>query len=441
MERGAAGEWRGLTYAEVLAKCVVLLRSCSQELSVERPVVILSEKWRRARSAYAGVSSRWGSRRSRLTGVFFGVQDFARLKKIIGMLQPGLVFRGQSAPLFKRPLRHQSLHSALVVFGEHTGRHLRPDFVGSMGFEALRATTPDTAAVARALAAVTPQTIAKFMFTSGSTDRPKAVISTHRMLCSNQQAIAQSMAVHRSRSRAREVVAMAPQVLAAITASTWSCATAAPCTSMRGCPLRDELDKTKVEVVMPNVVPASRSTARERNVFGHTVRSPQFRRNIRCVLMTALGCQAGVEHELRDRLRRDLSGRALWCVHQATTKAGVRSVGAESGAGGADPAIDLLRSGRPCVVQARRTWRALRARHGPPEGQLPESLGGGIEQRTGAALRAWRRLASMRLAGGAGPRGMPGRRSAVSTALGVPCSTGGHRTWRSDIFRSLINLW
>jgi feruloyl-CoA synthase len=42
------------------------------------------------------------------------------------------------------------------------------------------------------LAAVTPDTIAKFLFTSGSTGTPKAVINTQRMLTSSQQAKAQT---------------------------------------------------------------------------------------------------------------------------------------------------------------------------------------------------------------------------------------------------------
>ncbi len=48
-------------------------------------------------------------------------------------------------------------------------------------------------AVDAAMAAVRPDTITKFLFTSGSTRLPKAVINTHRMWCANQQQMRQSM--------------------------------------------------------------------------------------------------------------------------------------------------------------------------------------------------------------------------------------------------------
>ena len=52
----------------------------------------------------------------------------------------------------------------------------------------------DDAGVAAANAKVTPDTIAKFLFTSGSTGNPKGVINTQRMLCSNQAMIAAGFA-------------------------------------------------------------------------------------------------------------------------------------------------------------------------------------------------------------------------------------------------------
>ncbi|MEY2953116.1 MAG: hypothetical protein RLZZ401_1203, partial [Pseudomonadota bacterium] len=57
------------------------------------------------------------------------------------------------------------------------------------------AATPASAAVDAAMAATGPDTITKFLFTSGSTKLPKAVINTQRMWCANQRQMAQSMPV------------------------------------------------------------------------------------------------------------------------------------------------------------------------------------------------------------------------------------------------------
>jgi feruloyl-CoA synthase len=76
------------------------------------------------------------------------------------------------------------LHQAEIVSG-------KADDTDTLSFRTLAA-TPESADVAKAFAAVTPDTIAKFLFTSGSTGTPKAVVNTQRMLTSSQQAKAQT---------------------------------------------------------------------------------------------------------------------------------------------------------------------------------------------------------------------------------------------------------
>jgi feruloyl-CoA synthase len=74
-----------------------------------------------------------------------------------------------------------------VVLGEGTleGRASTP-------LAALLATEA-TPAVDEAMAHIHPGTVTKFLFTSGSTKNPKAVINTHRMWCANQQQMRQSI--------------------------------------------------------------------------------------------------------------------------------------------------------------------------------------------------------------------------------------------------------
>ena len=184
-KRGVDGQWRHLSYAQALRQA----RSIAQALldlglSAERPVAILSDNDLEhlllglgamlAGVPFAPVSSAYST----------VSQDFGKLRHIVSVLTPGLVF-ASSAQGYARAIAATVAPDVPVVLtqGSIAGRPC-------LAFEELLATDP-SADVDAAHDAVGPDTIAKFLFTSGSTKQPKAVITTQRMLCANQQQILQ----------------------------------------------------------------------------------------------------------------------------------------------------------------------------------------------------------------------------------------------------------
>jgi feruloyl-CoA synthase len=119
-------------------------------------------------------------------------QDLANLSHIVERVQPGLVYAADGQR-FARALASVARPGLFTVVSEAPG----PDH-GL--YSDLLEETHDLAAADAAHANTGPDTVAKILFTSGSTGLPKGVLNTQRMLCSNQQAIAQSWPFLRARA-------------------------------------------------------------------------------------------------------------------------------------------------------------------------------------------------------------------------------------------------
>lgn len=184
-ERKPDGEWRRLSYAaagrmaEAIAQALL-----DRRLGPYRPVMILSG------NAVDHALLTLGCFLAGVPVVPVSVpysllsKDYLKLRFIFEEVCPGLIYVSD-AELFAAPLSQLNLAGVEVVAS-------RGDLPGHKitGFETL-IETPVTSDVDRALAQLGSKSVAKILYTSGSTGQPKGVINTHGMLCANQQMLAQ----------------------------------------------------------------------------------------------------------------------------------------------------------------------------------------------------------------------------------------------------------
>jgi feruloyl-CoA synthase len=187
-ERDAGGGWRQITYAELLAASRHIASSLlARGLSAEKPVIILSgnaidHALVAFGALYAGIPFCPVSPAYSLVS-----RDYGKLSYLMKLLTPGLVFADDAEKFTDALEANVPAGTEIAVsYGALPNRDvtLLADLMAAPLHPGL-----DT--VHRSIG---PDTIAKFLLTSGSTGNPKAVINTQRMICSNQVMIRETMA-------------------------------------------------------------------------------------------------------------------------------------------------------------------------------------------------------------------------------------------------------
>ncbi len=185
-EPAAAGGWTTLSWHELRRRVGAVAQSLLDlRLPAGRPIVVLSDNGldhlvlllagMHIGTAVCSVSSAY----CRLAQ-----GDYARIHAILRTLAPSLVYASNAAT-YASVLRNAGL-DAIEVYSEGAPGAAS----GSLAFAELLSTR-ETPAVMVAFATITPDTHAKYLLTSGSTGQPKVVVNSQRMLCANQQMLAQ----------------------------------------------------------------------------------------------------------------------------------------------------------------------------------------------------------------------------------------------------------
>ena len=176
---GSDRQWRKLCYAEAKLTVDALTQGLLDlKLKPESPVAILSgNSIEHALMTMAAMQARFPA--APVSPAYSLMShDHAKLKYLFGLIKPAVVMV-QDGPTFEKALRALNLDGVTVV---HVARPC--EGIKSIAFAELAATLV-TKDVEKSIARITPDSVGKLLFTSGSTGMPKAVINTQAMMCAN----------------------------------------------------------------------------------------------------------------------------------------------------------------------------------------------------------------------------------------------------------------
>jgi feruloyl-CoA synthase len=187
-EPAAGGGWTALTWRALREQTGAVAQALlDMRLAAGRPVVVLSDNSLDALLLSLAAMHTGRPVCTVSSGYCRLAQgEFSRIHGILRALEPALVYASDAA-VYGAALVGSPVPDALAVFSRNADRHL-----AALPFSHLLAAR-ETSAVQAAFAAITPDTHAKYLLTSGSTGAPKVVINSHRMLCANQQMLAQTL--------------------------------------------------------------------------------------------------------------------------------------------------------------------------------------------------------------------------------------------------------